>query len=116
MAVYYVDIDQTICRTPGDQYELAEPIPERIAVVNRLYDAGHRVVYWTARGATKPRGEHARLMALTRKQLGAWGCRHHECKFDKPFYDFFIEDKAAWWGSRTELCPEQPSDDVQDID
>lgn len=54
LKVIYVDIDETICNTSGDRkYENATPIEENISKVNKLYDEGHTIVYWTARGSRK---------------------------------------------------------------
>jgi hypothetical protein len=57
---------------------------------NRLYEEGHTIVYWTARGSRK-QIDHTEL---TKKQLKTWGAKYHELRVDKPFYDLFIEDKA----------------------
>jgi quercetin dioxygenase-like cupin family protein len=94
--IIYMDIDGTICHTdqslPAPQkYEQAQPIPERIAKVNALYDAGHHITYWTARGNTSK----ADYMALTMRQLEAWGCKYHSIKTGKPSYDLFVDDKAC---------------------
>ena len=54
MKIIYVDIDETICDTPGDDvrdYYSSTPRPETILKVNKLYDDGNRIVYWTARGS-----------------------------------------------------------------
>ena len=50
--VIYVDIDETICETPEHRnYYNAKPIKENIDKINRLYDDGNTIVYWTARGS-----------------------------------------------------------------
>lgn len=97
MKVIYVDIDETICRreTSVDfgtthDYSKAKPILENIEKINKLYDEGHTIVYWTARGSRK-QIDHT---VLTKKQLKDWGAKYHELRVDKPFYDLFIEDKA----------------------
>ena len=47
--IYYVDIDETICRYEGERnYPDAVPMQDRIDKINALYDDGHTVVYWTA--------------------------------------------------------------------
>ena len=47
----YVDIDETICESPKDRdYTKAQPIKERIEKINKLFDEGNTIVYWTARG------------------------------------------------------------------
>mgnify|MGYP003656615919 FL=1 len=46
-----VDIDGTICNITNGEYKLAEPNRENINKINKLYDEGNEIVYWTARGA-----------------------------------------------------------------
>ena len=69
---------------------MAIPIKENIEKVNALYDAGHTIVYWTARGSRK----QIDWTNLTEQQLKDWGAKYHELRVDKPFYDLFIEDKS----------------------
>ena len=89
--IYYVDIDETICKYPAvRKYELAEPIHENISKINQLYENGDTVVYWTARGSTTG----IDWTELTYKQLKDWGTKYHELKLGKPHYDVFICDKA----------------------
>jgi hypothetical protein len=88
--IIYVDIDETICSTPESRdYSLASPIMDRIEKVNKLYDDGHTIVYWTARGS----GTGKLWENMTYKQLYLWGCKFHELKMGKPCYDLFIDDK-----------------------
>ena len=93
--VIFVDIDETICETKGDltkprDYKNAKPLQENINKINDLYDNGHEVVYWTARGArTGINWYHT-----TKRQLDEWGARYTELKMGKPFYDLLIDDKA----------------------
>ena len=48
----FVDIDETICFYDGDRnYRDAIPNKENIAKINKLYDEGHDITYWTARGS-----------------------------------------------------------------
>lgn len=88
----YVDIDDTICINESDSlnYELAKPIQERIDTINRIFDAGHTIVYWTARG-TKTGIDWS---DVTKQQLNEWGARYTDLRFGKPAYDLFICDKA----------------------
>lgn len=90
MITYIVDIDNTICRTLWGDYPRAMPYPERIAKINKLYHQGHKIVYWTARGAVSG----IDWTELTKTQLQDWGCRHHELRMGKPHYDVWIDDKA----------------------
>ncbi len=88
--IYFVDIDGTICTTVGG-YANAKPILENIAKINKLYDEGHTVIYWTARG--KITGLN--WTELTAQQLNDWGCRYHDVVMNsKPAYDCIIDDKA----------------------
>ena len=50
MATYCIDIDETIFTTEDLDYTNSQPIPHRIALVNRLYDEGHEITIFTARG------------------------------------------------------------------
>ena len=90
MATYFIDIDDTICRLSVPQdYPTAFPIPSAIAKVNKLYEQGHTIVFWTARGTLS--GIDWRQ--LTEEQLLSWGVQYHELRFGKPAYDYFIDDK-----------------------
>jgi dTDP-glucose 4,6-dehydratase len=86
---YFIDIDDTICYTHGMDYSKAIPIPERIKTVNKLYDQGHEIVYWTARGTVT--GKDWR--EVTERQFREWEVKYHELRFGKPAYDYFIDDK-----------------------
>ena len=73
--IIYVDIDGTICDTPfqhnideSSQYNKATPHYARIDVINDLYDKGHIITYWTARGCVS--GDD--FTELTRNQLEEW--------------------------------------------
>jgi hypothetical protein len=89
--IIYVDIDETICETPDNPrvYENSKPIIENINKINKLFDEGNTIVYWTARGSRT----RTNWYELTKKQLIEWGAKHHELRVDKPYYDFFIDDK-----------------------
>lgn len=87
----YVDIDETIFMTQNMDYENSQPFLERIQKINKLYDEGHTIVYWTARGSRK----QIDWTELTRKQLKDWGAKYNELRTDKPFYDLFVEDKSV---------------------
>jgi hypothetical protein len=89
--IIYVDIDETICETPENRdYSKSKPITENIEKINKLYDEGNTIVYWTARGS----GSGLDWYKLTGKQLKKWGAKYHDYKVGKPMYDLFICDKA----------------------
>ena len=87
--IYYVDIDHTIFNTQGMDYENSKPIIDRIEKINKLYDEGNTVVYWTARGS----GSGKDWSEVTKEQFKRYGVKHHTLKFGKPVYDLFIDDK-----------------------
>jgi hypothetical protein len=88
----YVDIDETICFYDGERiYPEAIPHFENIAKINKLYDEGNVIIYWTARGAITK----INWTEVTTKQLKSWGCKYHELKMNhKPDYDLLICDKT----------------------
>ena len=88
--IIFVDIDETICVSPEDRnYSLAEPIERNIEKINSLYDLGHTIIYWTARGS----GTGLDWKETTEEQFLKWGVKHHELRLGKPVYDLFIDDK-----------------------
>jgi len=88
--VIYIDIDETICHSPDKpNYITSTPITENIAKANKLYDEGHLIVYWTARGTATG----IDWANTTKNQLAQWGVKYHDLKFGKPSYDLFIDDK-----------------------
>ncbi len=87
---YFVDIDNTICLTEGNDYETSTPIMLNIQKINELFDKGHNVIYWTARGSSSGKDWYF----LTIKQLNQWGCKYNSLITGKPSYDFLIDDKA----------------------
>ena len=88
-----VDIDDTICLYNNEDkksdYTLANPYKDRIEKINKLFDEGHTIVYWTARGTMTG----INWFKITIDQLNTWGCKYHELRMNKPAYDLFIDDK-----------------------
>ena len=96
--IIYVDIDETICdypikrdtSKPGD-YSTARPLTKHIDKINKLYDEGNEIVYYTARGALTGIDYYD----LTKQQLNDWGAKHHKLSVgEKPYYDLLICDKT----------------------
>ena len=100
--VALVDIDETICFFPKKRrYDQAVPAEENIAKINKLYDEGWRIIYWTARGGSEKSKKLGKCYYdFTWKQLESWGCKFHDLstgtKGDhiKPPYDMVVDDKA----------------------
>ena len=114
--IIYVDIDGTICTEVPDQavgtklenielkknYMDAQPFMDRIAYINSLYDKGHTVHYWTARGARS----NINWFHQTAAQLESWGCKYHGLSVGtKPHFDAYICDKSfnadSWFRHQT---------------
>ena len=87
-----VDIDETICFYSGKRrYDLSEPNYENINKINKLYDEGHQITYWTARGSSTG----INYYSLTKKQLSEWNAKYHNLSVGKkPSYDLLICDKT----------------------
>ena len=100
---YCIDIDGIICSpTVGRDYASAQPWRDRIDVVNKLYDEGNYIIYFTARAMGRFAGDPdapakatALMKDLTELQLRVWGCKYHELILGKPHADLFIDDKGV---------------------
>ena len=98
MKVYIIDIDGTICSQTFSingikDYKAAKPYKDRIKYINKLFDEGNEIHYWTARGSVSGI-DHT---DLTKKQLKKWACKFTSLRVgDKPHYDIWIDDKAIW--------------------
>ena len=92
----FVDIDETICynenvdKSKARDYNLATPIKKNIETINKHYDEGHEITYWTARGSTTGIDWYE----TTKQQLIDWGAKHHNLILGKPYYDLYIDDKS----------------------
>ena len=88
---YIVDIDGTICTiTEKNGYANAKPYGHRIEYFNHLYDQGHEIHYWTARGGSSG----IDWTELTKLQLFDWNVKYTSLQLGKPSYDVWIDDKA----------------------
>jgi len=83
----------------GLGYMADQPLYKRIAKMNKLFDEGHEIVYWTARGMktfkNDPMKCYVELYQLTKRQLDDWGVKYTDLILGKPQYDLFICDKAV---------------------
>jgi uncharacterized HAD superfamily protein len=100
--IYVIDIDGTICdkdvcREDGN-YETSIPKKNRITKINELYDEGHIIKYFTARGMGRHKDSrvlaHKDMYDLTYNQLKSWGCKFHHLIMGKPAGDVYIDDKG----------------------
>lgn len=87
-----VDIDGVLATiVPGNDYTLSQPLHENIARVNALFDAGHHIVLFTARGSKT--GIDWR--STTEAQMAGWGVRYHELRLGKPAADHYVDDRMT---------------------
>jgi hypothetical protein len=90
----FVDIDETICFYDGVErlgYKNSIPNYKNIEKINKLYDEGNEITYWTARGTVSK----IDYLDLTKSQLNSWGCKYHNLSVGKkPAYDLLICDKT----------------------
>ena len=89
--IYVFDLDGTLFDLPpGNDYEKAEPIEAMIALVNMLYEQGHTIKIFTARGSSSGI-DHTKL---TKQQLKKFGVQYHELIMGKPSAHVFVDDIA----------------------
>lgn len=102
MKTFCFDIDGVLCNNlPEGDYEHRKPYIKVIELVNKLYDEGHTIKVFTARGSKS--GKDWRR--FTEKQLSSWGLKCHELIMGKPHADVFVDDRAMnletfcelWW-------------------
>lgn len=88
--VFDIDGVVTILQSTLD-YAQAEPNMAMIEVINKLYDMGNYIVFFTARGYVT--GIDWR--EVTEQQFLRWGVKYHELHFGKPNADYYIDDKMV---------------------
>ena len=88
----FVDIDETICSNYSDRdYAKAKPIKQNIQKINKLYENGHEITYWSARGS----GTGIDWYSITKTQFKDWGVKYHYLSLgEKPVFDLLIDDKV----------------------
>ena len=98
MKTFVIDIDGTICSDSAGQYEKAVPINSRIDTVNKLYDEGNQIIFFTARGmgssGNNTEAAKEKWFDFTRNQLEEWGVKYHSLFLGKPAADQYVDDKG----------------------
>lgn len=103
--IFAFDLDDTLCTRPKDKesigidkYLYCEPIQEMIDISNSLYDKGHTIYIYTARGMQTLNGDvkeiYTKLYDITLSSLSKWGVKHNGLYMGKIHYDLLIDDKA----------------------
>ncbi len=89
---FCIDIDGTLCTiTTDQQYHKAVPKMDIIKAVNYLYDTGHHIKIFTARGMSSGKD----FKEITQTQLKKWRVKYHELIMNKPSADIYVDDKCC---------------------
>lgn len=99
------DLDDTLCYRPKDvehlgkdKYNFCKPIEQMVGLCNKLYDQGHSIVIYTARGMMTFNGDvkkiYENLYDKTISDLNSWGVKYNQLVMGKIHYDYLIDDKA----------------------
>jgi hypothetical protein len=95
---YCFDIDNTICKTKGNNYSKAKPKKKIIKIINRLHESGHKIIFFTSRymGRNKDnvKKAHNQGYKFTLNQLNKWEIKFHKLIMGKPSFDLLIDDKT----------------------
>lgn len=90
LKTFCFDIDGVIAGLePNNQYDQSPPRRAMIEKINTLYDLGHTIILFTARGTMTG----IDWSGVTRRQMDAWGVKYHQLLFGKPAADYYIDDK-----------------------
>lgn len=93
-----VDVDDTISTHINRDYENAIPHTDIIEKLNKMYDSGWKIIYFTARGQISCNGDLNLIEKSRRPALEKWmkkhNVKHHELRFGKPIGVYYIDDKA----------------------
>ncbi len=96
---YVFDIDGTLCTQSAPHYEDAVPFIDRIKKVNSLYEEGHIITLFTARGMGRHNNNQMYAVQdfyeLTARQMKRWGVRYHFLILGKPNADIYVDDKGV---------------------
>ncbi|MEK6855517.1 MAG: hypothetical protein AABX73_04825 [Nanoarchaeota archaeon] len=99
-----IDIDGTICpqASKGEGYDNIEPYSEAIRTINKLYDEGFKIIFFTSRFMDFNKGDVLKIYReggheYIKKQLDKWGVKYHELHLGKPKSDIIIDDRAVFF-------------------
>ncbi len=93
-----VDVDDTICFTPGFEYASSVPNEPVVAKLRELHAAGWRIVLHTARGQGRSGGRIETVADVVYAEVEEFCTRFHvpydEIVVGKPFARWYVDDKA----------------------
>jgi len=96
-----LDIDNTICTTPKNNYSLSKPNIKAIRKINFLFDKGYFIIFFTSRFMGR-NNENVSLskkqgFKMTMSQLRKWKVKFHKLIFGKPSFDLIVDDKSLYF-------------------
>ena len=104
---FVVDIDGVLASlSANNDYALATPLLHTIKMVNSLYERGHRIILFTARGYVTG----IDWSEITAGQMKEWGVKYHELRFGKPAGDYYIDDRLISIGELEGLVSQLSGD------
>jgi hydroxymethylpyrimidine pyrophosphatase-like HAD family hydrolase len=101
------DLDDVLCHRSNQfenlgplKYSYCIPNKKMIELVNSLYDDGHKIVIYTARGMTQFNGNvieiYGQLYTKTLNNLDEWGLKYHQLVMGKKYYKRFNHTISLW--------------------
>jgi hypothetical protein len=95
--ICFIDIDDTIATYTNNKkinglpdYTSSIPIKKNVEKINKLYDEGNVIIYYSARGSLTKYD----FYKMTKKQLTLWEAKFHYLRIDKPYFDILIDDRT----------------------
>ena len=98
------DLDKVICKNffykkkKIINYNKSAPITKSVKLINELFEKGYQIDIFTSRGMTRYNGNINKIIKNLKKktirQLKKWKLKYNNLYFGKPYYDFFVDDKA----------------------
>ena len=104
--IYCFDIDGTICNQVLKDYTKANPFINKINKINKLYDQGHTIIFFTSRFMGRNNDNVTKAYEegyeFTLNQLKKWNVKFHKLYLGKPRYDYIIDDKSIFYDKNWE--------------
>jgi len=85
------DLDDTVFTqgNPANDYRDSFPKPHMIELVNKLYDEGHEIYFFSAR--------HFKHFKYTTEVLEEAGAKYHGLVLNKISVHLFVDDRGFHW-------------------
>ena len=106
---FIIDLDGTIVSQKSiTEYSEALPIFNVINKINKLFDAGHCIIIYTARGMNTYSGNvdfiELNLRKVTEETLSKFGVKYTSLVFGKLCGDYYVDDKNILIDRFLEIC------------